>query len=109
LTIILGYCNLTLDQLGAEDPLRPNLESIRKAADRATLLTRQMLAFSRRQVLQPRVLDLNGVVADTSKLLQRMVGEDVDVITTLAGKLSKVKADPGQIGTNSDEPCRERP
>ncbi len=97
LTIILGYCNLTLSQLKPHDELRPNIEGIRRAADRAALLTRQMLAFSRRQVLQPRILDLNAIVADTSKLLERLVGEDIELITTFDIELSFVKVDPSQI------------
>src|SRR5262245_29154557 len=97
LTIILGYCNLTLDQLKPWDPLRQNIEGVRKAAERAALLTRQMLAFSRRQVLQPKVLDLNAIVEDTSKMLRRLISEDIDLETALDPSLDRIKADPGQI------------
>jgi signal transduction histidine kinase len=97
LTAINGYSDLMLRRLGAGDPLRRNAEEIRKAGERAASLTRQLLAFSRKQVLQPLVLDLNGVVADMDKLLRRLIGEDIDLVTSLEPKLGRVKADPGQI------------
>jgi len=97
LTIILGYCNLTLDQMKQLDPLRPNIEGIRKAAERAARLTRQMLAFSRRQILQPKILDLNEIVTETATMLCRLIGEDVQLQTSLEPELRQVKADPGQI------------
>jgi two-component system, cell cycle sensor histidine kinase and response regulator CckA len=84
-------------QLQPQDPLLPNLEEIKKAGDRAASLTRQLLAFSRKQVLQPRVLDLNSVVLDLEKMLRRLIGEDIALRTVLESKLGSVKVDPGQI------------
>jgi PAS domain S-box-containing protein len=97
LTVISGYGELSARKLKAEDPLRLNLEEIKKAGDRAASLTRQLLAFSRRQILQPKVLDLNQVVLDLEKMLGRLIGEDVEMRTNLAPSLGSVKADPGQI------------
>jgi PAS domain S-box-containing protein len=97
LTVITGYSEFLLKSLGPEDPLRLDAEEIRKAADRATSLTRQLLAFSRRQILQPKILNLNEVVADMDKLLRRLIGEDIDLLTNLAPNLSLAKADPGQV------------
>jgi PAS domain S-box-containing protein len=98
LTAISGHSELSLRRLGADDPLRRNVEVIKSASDRAASLTRQLLAFSRKQVLQPKVLDLNDVVVDTNKLLRRLIGEDIDLLTVLEPSLGKIKADPGQIG-----------
>jgi len=97
LTIINGYGQLVLDRLGSRDPLRGQVEEIKKAGERATALTRQLLAFSRRQVLAPQVLDLNEVVANIDKMLRRLIGEDIDLVTVLGANLGRVKADPGQI------------
>lgn len=97
LTVISGYSDLTLRRLSQVDPLRQMQEEISKAADRASGLTRQLLAFSRKQVLQPKVLDLNVVVADLEKMLQRLIGEDVALRTKLEAGLGHVLADPGQI------------
>jgi len=97
LTIIGGYGDLLLDRLGPEDPSRGHIGEIKKAADRATSLTRQLLAFSRRQVLAPQVLDLNTVVANIHKMLRRLIGEDVELILAPAQGLGRVKVDPGQI------------
>ena len=97
LTAITGYSELSLRRLEPENPLRRNLEEIKKAGERAAALTRQLLAFSRKQVLQPKVLDLNSVVADFEKMLQRLIGEDVELRTVLSPELASVKADPGQI------------
>lgn len=97
LTAINGYSDLTMRHLRAEDPLRRNIEEIKKAGDRAASLTRQLLAFSRKQVLQPKVLDLNTVVSDLEKMLRRLIGEDVDLRTVLKPQLGNVKADPGKI------------
>ena len=96
LTVIKGYSELMLDQVKTGDPLRDELEEVKKAADRAAALTRQLLAFSRKQVLEPRVLDLNQVVANLEKLLRRLLGEDIHFETQLAEDLGRVKADPGQ-------------
>ncbi len=97
LTAITGYSELTMMRLQAEDPLLRNLEEIKKAGDRAAALTRQLLAFSRKQVLQPKVLDLNSVVSGLENMLRRLIGEDVDLRTVLKPELGSVKADPGQI------------
>ncbi|HXG66040.1 MAG TPA: PAS domain S-box protein [Blastocatellia bacterium] len=97
LTAINGYCDLSLRQLREDDPLYFNLEEIRKAGTRAADLTRQLLAFSRKQILQPHVLDLNAVVAELTKMLQRLIGEDIELQTNFAPALGRVKADPGQL------------
>jgi PAS domain S-box-containing protein len=97
LTIINGYGDLTLRRLHEEDPLRVNVEEMRKAGERAAGLTRQLLAFSRKQVLQPKVLDLNGVVTEMEKMLRRLIGEDIELRVALGPGLGSIKADPGQI------------
>lgn len=97
LTIISGYSDLALSQLNPKDSLRNNLEEILKAANRASSLTNQLLAFSRRQVLKPKVLDLNLIIADLERMMRRLIGENIDVITILKPDLGRVKADPGQI------------
>lgn len=97
LTAITGYSELLLDELSPDSPLRDDVSEIRKAADRAATLTRQLLAFSRKQILALRVLDLNVLVADMDKLLRRLLGEDVDLVTKLDPALGAVKADPGQL------------
>lgn len=97
LTVITGYSDLVLASLAESDPRRKNIEEIRKAGERASSLTRQLLAFSRRQVLAPQALDLNTVVLNLDKMLRRLIGEDIDVLNVLAAKLWTVKADPGQI------------
>jgi PAS domain S-box-containing protein len=97
LTVITGYSELTLRRLDKVDPLARNVEEIKKAAERAASLTRQLLAFSRKQVLQPKVLDLNSVIVNTEKMLGRLVGEDMELRTSPGVGLGKVKADPGQI------------
>ena len=97
LTVIKGYSDLLLEEFKPADPLRAEVDEIRKAADRAASLTRQLLAFSRQQVLAPKVLDLNTVVSNMDRLLHRLLGADIDLQTTLARDLGRVKADPGQI------------
>jgi signal transduction histidine kinase/ActR/RegA family two-component response regulator len=97
LTIIRGHSDLLLDRIGAGESYRNSIEQIQKAAGRAVSMTRQLLAFSRMQVLQPRVLDLNAVVADMGKMLPRLIGEHIEYTFQPAPKLSPVKADPGQI------------
>ena len=97
LTVIQGYAELLGASL-ANDPERSeSLGEIVRAAERAAALTRQLLAFSRRQVLETRVLDLGAVVADTEKMLRRLIGEDVEVVVVKPATLGHVKADPGQI------------
>ena len=97
LTVILGYTSLLLEQLGGDDPRRSEETEIHKAAERASALTRQLLAFSRKQVLQPRPIDLNSVVANIEPMLRRLIGEDVQLTIEAAPVLARVKADPGQI------------
>jgi PAS domain S-box-containing protein len=97
LTAISGYSDLLLMDLREGDPARREVQEIRKAGDRAASLTQQLLAFSRRQVLRPRVLDLNQVVMNMEKMLRRLIGEDIELVTFLAEDLESVKADPGQI------------
>jgi two-component system, cell cycle sensor histidine kinase and response regulator CckA len=97
LTVINGYSANVLENLPAQDPLFQELEEICKAGERAAALTRQLLAFSRRQVLTPRVLDLNIVVAEMDRMLRRLLGEDIHLVTTLDRSLASVYADPGQM------------
>ncbi len=97
LTAISGYAEVLRDSLGPEDPRVEDVAQIVKAGDRAASLTRQLLAFSRRQVLQPRVLDLSAVVLDLKPLLARLIGDDVQVRTHVAPVPLMVRADPGQI------------
>jgi PAS domain S-box-containing protein len=97
LTAINGYSDLTLRLLQDGDPLRHNLEEIKKAGERSASLTHQLLAFSRQQVLQPVVLDLNEIITDTIKMIQRLIGEDVQLVTALNPKAGRVKVDPGQL------------
>jgi hypothetical protein len=97
LTVILGYSDLLLGGLAEGHPGRGQLEEIRKAGVQAASLTRQLLAFSRRQVLQMKAFDLNRTVADMEKMIRRLVGEDVQVGTSLAPALGSIRADPGQV------------
>ncbi len=97
LTAITGYSELALNRMADEDPIRGHIQEIRNVSERAAALTRQLLAFSRRQVLQPRVIDLNAVVTDIDQMLRRLIGEDIDLLTSLDPGLWRVKADPGQI------------
>jgi PAS domain S-box-containing protein len=97
LTVITGRGDLLLRRLPAEDPVRRDLELIKKTAERAAVLTRQLLAFSRKQMLQPKVLDLNAIVAGVAQMLQRLIGEHIDLVQMLAPDLGLVKADPAQI------------
>ena len=97
LTAILGYCNLMLDDMPPQDPLRGDLDEIRAAGERAAALTRQLLAFSRRQMLQPQVVDLNAIVQQMEKLLRRLISEDVELATKLAPDLMTVRVDPASI------------
>ena len=97
LAVITGYCELAQRQIETGHAVRPRLDQILKAANRAASLTRQLLAFSRRQVLQPRPLDLNVIVADTHKMLGRLIGEDISLSLKQGSGLGTVNADPGQI------------
>jgi PAS domain S-box-containing protein len=97
LAVVNGYSELVLRRLGPDDPLRPQIEEIARAGEKAAALTRQLLAFTRRQVLEPRVLDLNEVVADLEPLLRRMVGEHVELMTRLGPDVEPVRADESQL------------
>jgi len=97
LTAITGYSDLLLEDLAANDRKRGDVEEIKAAAGRATGLTRQLLAFSRKLVFQSRVLDLNEVVQTLDKMLHRLIGEDVEFAVALASGLGAVRADPGQL------------
>ena len=97
LTVIWGYSNLLLMRLSSSDPMRKSVEGIAYAGERAADLTRQLLAFSRQQVIQPNVLDLNTVIADMQKMIQRMIGEDIELITALGPELGRIRADRSQI------------
>ena len=97
LTAINGYAELLLERFRDEPEVREDLHEIRQAGERAATLTRQLLAFSRRQVLQPRVLDLNRVVADMEKMLRRVLGEDIELTLDTDPDLGPVRADPGQL------------
>jgi PAS domain S-box-containing protein len=99
LAVIIGYSELIPRQLPAEGNERAlqQIGEIRKAGERAKSLTSQLLAFSRKQVMQPKVLDLNAVVNDMDKMMRRLIGEHIDVRTVLVGGLGRVKADPGQV------------
>ncbi|HEY7547619.1 MAG TPA: PAS domain S-box protein [Blastocatellia bacterium] len=97
LTGILGYTQLILRRLPDADPMRKEIEEVEKASVQAASLTNQLLAFSRQQVLQPRVIDLNDVIIENSRLLRRIIGEDVELVTVLAPDLRCIKADAMQI------------
>ena len=97
LMVIQGYADLLTDRLPAGDSLRRNAEQIRTAAQRASSLTRQLLAFSRKQIMEPKVLNIQTVVADMEKILRRLIGEDIDLETSYAPDLGLVKADRSQI------------
>ncbi|HEV8532448.1 MAG TPA: GAF domain-containing protein [Methylomirabilota bacterium] len=97
LMVIMGRTELLLNDLDATDPKRSTAKIIEQTAQRAADLTRQLLAFSRKQVLNPVVLDLNAVVPKMGEMLRRLIGEDIDLVTVLGSALGHVKADPGQI------------
>jgi signal transduction histidine kinase len=97
LTVILGYTDISKRTLKEGDPLLRNLEEIGKASERAASLTRQLLAFSRKQVMQPKVFDLNTVVSDLKKMLRRMIGEDIELRVISEADLGNIKADPVQL------------
>jgi two-component system, cell cycle sensor histidine kinase and response regulator CckA len=97
LAVITGYNDILHREIGPQDPRLRRVEQVRKAADRAVSLVRQLLAFSRRQVLQPRVLSLADVVEELVPMLGRVIGEDIELVTTKAPDVAQVKADAGQI------------
>ena len=97
MTAVTGYSELVLRKMPGADPLRLKVEEIRKAGERAASLTRQLLAFSRKQMLKPVVLDLNTVITGMGKMLPRLIGEDIDLRFDLHASLGQVEADPGQM------------
>ena len=97
LMVITGYSQMLLEGMNPGDPQHGDLEQVVKAAERATDLTRQLLAFSRRQVVRPVVLNLNGLVKDMDRMLRRVIGEDIQLIASLDPELKTVRADPGQL------------
>jgi hypothetical protein len=97
LTIISGYDRMLLDGLSPQDPLRGYAEEVAKAAERAGALTAQLLAFSRRQVMRPRVLDTNALLQGAEKMLRRLIHEDIDLAIHLGANAGNIKADPGQV------------
>ncbi len=98
LSVILSYAGLLLGDMTPGDPAMADLEEIRKAGERAADLTRQLLAFSRQQVMQPRLIDMNHVVSGLEKMLRRLLGEDIDFSLLTAHHVGKIHADPGQVG-----------
>ncbi|MGE0454608.1 MAG: response regulator [Vicinamibacteria bacterium] len=97
LNVILGFGEMLLKKLPADDGLRRYGVEILKAANRGASLTRQLLAFSRQQVLQPKVIDLNAAVSEMERMLSRLIGEDVELVTSLEPRLGRVEVDPGQV------------
>jgi two-component system cell cycle sensor histidine kinase/response regulator CckA len=97
LSVILSYSNFAIEALKPGDPLRSDIQAIEAAGNRATELTRQLLAFSRQQVLRPRVVDLNDIVEDMRAMLGRLLGEDVELTTLPGNEIGRVLADPGQL------------
>ena len=97
LTVINGVSDLVLEQVHQDDQVRADVQEIRRAGERAATLTRQLLAFSRQQILEPRVLSLNTVVAGMESLLRRLLGEDIDLVVALTPGVGHVLADPGQL------------
>ena len=97
LTVIKGNSDLALERIKPTDAVRGNCEQIRRVADRAAMLTRQLLAFSRRQMLQPKILHLNELIVEMGRLLQRLLREDIEYKTQLGEPLGRVQADPGQM------------
>ena len=97
LTTIIGNASLAVMKISEDDPLREEIEDIREAGERAASLTRQLLAFSRKQIIHPKVIDLNELLTDIEKMLGRLIGEDVELLTIPGPELWQVEADPGQI------------
>lgn len=97
LTVINGYSEMTLRRLPFDDSARGYVEQIKQAAERSTALTNQLLAFSRRQVLNVEIVDINKVISDMNLLIERLIGEDIDLISNLSSDPGRIKADPNQI------------
>ncbi len=97
LTALMGYAGMALVALSSDHPARSDIQGIQNTAQRAANLTRQLLAFARRQVIEPRVLNLNDLILDVEKLLSRLIGENIELLTWLASGLGLVKVDPNQL------------
>ena len=97
LTAILGHAEMAQDDVAPTDPARGNIAEITRAAQRAADLTRQLLAFARRQIIEPRIVDLNGLVLNVDRMLRRLLGEDVELVTVQDPDLWRVRIDPGQF------------
>ena len=97
LGVIIGYSELALDQVGPANAVRGQVEQIRKAGERASALTRQLLAFSRQQVLDTKTLSLNAIISDMAEMLRRLIGEDIELQTKLDSELHAIRGDQGQI------------
>jgi two-component system, cell cycle sensor histidine kinase and response regulator CckA len=97
LNVINGYCELILDDLSLDNPMRKDLEQIREAGQRAANLTTQLLTFGRKQILQPKIINLNDVIAHASTMLRRLIGEDIELVSISQPNLELIHADPGQI------------
>jgi PAS domain S-box-containing protein len=108
LGVIIGYSEMLLEKFDAASDLRKPIEEIKKAGDRASAMTRQLLVYSRQQIVERRVVNLNQSVAEMDNMLRRMIGEDVELRTILNPLLGRVKADPGQIQQAINEPGGER-
>lgn len=97
LTVIIGNTELLLDRLSNNTPIRKEIEQINKVGNRAASLTSQLLAFSRQQILEPTIVDLNAIVAEMDKMLRRLIGENIDLITIFDPQLGRIRSDPGQL------------
>ncbi|HUS11553.1 MAG TPA: response regulator [Pyrinomonadaceae bacterium] len=97
LTVITGYSDILIRKTAEGDPNRSKIEEIKRAAERASSLTRQLLAFSRKQVLQPKLFNLNSLVADMGNMLRRLIGEDIELTAVLTDEATEIDADPGQL------------
>jgi PAS domain S-box-containing protein len=97
LTVIQGYSDLLLSKINSNDPIHNQIRQINDAANRAESLTRQLLAFSRKQIMKPRVIDLNNLIHEMEDMLERLIGADINFTINLSSDLGKIKADPGQI------------
>ena len=95
--VIMSYSAMLVDRLSVRDPIHEDVQEIALAADRAAGLTKQLLAFSRQQVMQPRVININEVIGDLEKMLRRVIGEDVEFLTSLDPGIDTINADPGQL------------
>ena len=97
LSVILSYTEFVLEGMAETNPLRNDLVELKRAGERGASLTRQLLAFGRKQLLEPKVLDINQVILGLKKMVRRLIGEDLNLALALASDLGRVKADPGQL------------